>query len=139
MREGGWEECIEHHSALKITIDKARANSLIDTAKGRTNYFKSQVVNETSASFIFEGYYASVLELLHAIVILQGYKVDNHVCLGYYLRDVLKNPKLFRFFYDCRFKRNSLVYYGKKMDLLIAKNSIQKCKKLISELNSLLV
>ena len=138
MKEGSWEECIGHNTALKVTPDKARAHSLIDTAKGRADYFKKQTINEMNASFIFEGYYASVLELLHAIVILHGYKVENHVCLGYYVRDILKNSGLFRLFDDCRFKRNSLVYYGQKMDFLVAKNSIQKCKKLISELNLLL-
>jgi len=86
---------------------------------------------------VFEGYYSSILEMLHAIVVLEGYKVNNHICLGYYLRDVLKNDELFRFFDDCRFKRNSLVYYGKRMDFEIAKDSIEKAKKLIKELKNI--
>jgi hypothetical protein len=42
-------------------------------------------------------------------------------------------------FDDCRFKRNSLVYYGKTLDLSVAKESIEKCKQLIIELKILII
>jgi uncharacterized protein (UPF0332 family) len=87
---------------------------------------------------VFEDYYSSVLELLHTIVLLEGYNVGNHVCLGYYLRDILKEEHLFRIFDDCRFKRNSLVYYGKRMDFETAKDAIKKAEKLIAELKKLI-
>ena len=73
--------------------------------------------------------------MLHAMLLFQGFKVSNHICLGYYLRDVLNKVNLFRWFDDCRFKRNSLVYYGRKMDFETAKHAIQKCKSLIKELH----
>jgi hypothetical protein len=47
------------------------------------------------------------------------------------LRDVINENELFRIFDDCRYKRNSLVYYGRHMDFDIAKEAIEKCKKLI--------
>ena len=50
----------------------------------------------------------------------------------------MKNQELFRLFDDCRFKRNSLIYYGRKMEFDIAKSSIEKCKKLIEELNKII-
>jgi len=37
-------------------------------------------------------------------------------------------------FDDLRFKRNSLTYYGKRMDFETAKQAIEKCKRLIREL-----
>ena len=133
-----WNDCIFNKSSFKTRPDKAKVKSLIDTAKGRNEYLKKGVIDEDSANFVFEGYYSSALELLHALVLLNGFKVKNHVCLGYYLRDVLKKDDLFRIFDDWRFKRNSLVYYGKRMELDVAKEAIFKCKKLIRELSKLI-
>ena len=136
-KESTWEECVESTSSLKISHDPAKARSLVDTAKGRINFLKSTSLAENSANYIFEGYYSSVLEILHALVLQEGYKVSNHLCLGYYLRDVLEEDSLFRAFDDCRYKRNSLVYYGRKMDFETAKIAIEKCLRLIKEIELL--
>lgn len=137
-KESTWQECLESTSSLRISPNLGKAKSLIDTAKGRIEFLKSTSLAENNANYVFEGYYSSLLEILHALVLLRGYKVQNHICLGYYLRDVLKNDSLFRFFDDCRYKRNSLVYYGRKMDFETAKISIEKCLKLIKEVEQLL-
>ena len=136
-KESTWEECIESNSSINISPDKSKAKSLVDTAVGRNKFLDKSELNEESSNYIFEGYYSSTLEILHALVLLKGYKVSNHICLGYYLRDILNNKKLFRLFDDCRFKRNSLVYYGRKMDFETGKSAIEKCKSLIKELNEL--
>ena len=133
MKESSWGECIDYSSAVKITPDKEKAASLMETAEGRIQA-SAKELTEKNANFVFEDYYSSVLELVHILVLLNGYKVSNHVCLGFYLRDVLKNSEMFRLFDDCRFKRNSLVYYGKRMDFETAKHSIEKAKKLVIEL-----
>jgi len=138
MKPSTWNECIDFNTSLKISPDKPKARSLIDTAQGRITYLKEHEIKQENANYIFEGYYASVLEQIHALLLLQGFKSENHICLGFYLRDTLKREDLFRMFDDCRFKRNSLVYYGKKMDFETAKEAIQKCIKLIKELNFLL-
>ena len=134
MKESSWGECLNCSSAIKITPDKEKAASLIETAEERIK-FSLRELNEKNANYVFEDYYSSILEMLHALILLKGYKVSNHICLGYYLRDVLKNDELFRLFDDCRYKRNSLVYYGKRMDFDTAKDAIEKAKKLIKELN----
>ena len=136
-KESTWAECIESTSSLEVSPDPAKVKSLIDTAKGRIEFLKSSSLAENNANYIFEGYYSSGLEMLYALVLLNGYKVQNHICLGYYLRDVLKKDSLFRLFDDCRYKRNSLVYYGRKMDFETAKVSIEKCLKLIKEIELL--
>ncbi len=137
-KESDWEECLESNSSLPIQPDKAKAKSLIDTALGRVSYLEKQKLEENDANYIFEGYYSSALELLHALLFIEGYKVINHICLGHYLKDILKKENLFRLFDNCRFRRNSLLYYGRKMDLAGAKESIQKCQELIEELKKLL-
>ncbi|MBI4452858.1 hypothetical protein HY637_05490 [Candidatus Woesearchaeota archaeon] len=137
MKESTWTECLNYSSAIKITPDKEKAESLIETAESRIQV-STKELTEKNANFVFEDYYSSILELVHAVVILDGYKVNNHICLGYYIRDILKNEDLFRLFDDCRFKRNSLVYYGKRMDFETAKDSIEKAKRLVKELKSII-
>lgn len=137
-KESTWEECLESSASLKVTPNKAKVTSLIDTATGRVQFLAETNIKESNANYIFESYYSSVLELMHALVLLHGYKVGNHICLGYYLRDILQKQDIFKLFDDCRFKRNSLVYYGRKMDFETAKLGIEKSKQLIAELNNLL-
>lgn len=138
MREGSWNECMETGSALKVTSDRFKINSLAETANGRIEYLNTNKVNENNANYVFEGYYTSILEMLHAVLLSDGYRVSNHICAGYYLRDVLKREGLFRAFDDLRFKRNSLTYYGRRMDFHTARESIRKSVDLIRELKGLL-
>ncbi len=134
MKESSWEDCLEN-STVKISPDNQRAESLIETSEERLILIKE--INEKNANFIFEDYYTSIMELLQALVLKKGYKISNHVCLGFYLRDFLKRDDLFRLFDDLRYKRNSLTYYGKRMDFETSKKAIENSKKLIKELKRL--
>lgn len=134
FKEASWEDCLDN-SALKISPDNKRADSLVETAEERLSLIKE--ITEKNSNFVFEDYYTSVLELLQAMVLKQGYKISNHICLGFYLKDFLKREDLFRLFDDLRYKRNSLTYYGKRMDFETAKKAIENSKKLIKELKRL--
>ncbi|MEK6937959.1 MAG: hypothetical protein AABX04_02850 [Nanoarchaeota archaeon] len=136
--ETDWEECLETSSSVRVSPNPAKARSLIDTAMGRIVFLSENQIKENNANYLLESYYSSVIELLHALVVLEGYSVGNHICLGYYLRDIMDKPELYRLFDDCRIKRNGLVYYGRRMDFDTAKIGIEKCQKLIKELNVLL-
>lgn len=131
MKKASWQECLETNSAIKISPDEGRAKSLRETALKRISLIKE--VNEQNCNFVFEDYYTSIMELLQAKVILKGYKVLNHLCLGYYLRDVLKREELFIGFDDLRYKRNALTYYGSRMSFRTAKKAIIKCKEMIKK------
>lgn len=135
MKEVNWEDCLSNNSARKITPDIMRAKSLVETAQSRIELIRD--VNEKNSNFVFEDYYTSALEILQAIAFKSGYNILNHVCLGFFLKDVLKKEDLFRIFDDIRFKRNSLTYYGKRMDFEVAKDAIEKCKKLIREISKI--
>ena len=132
MKEINWEDCLTNTSAKSITPDIHRAEALIETAKERISLVKE--VTEKNCNFVFEDYYTSLLELLQAIAFKKGFNILNHVCLGFYMRDVLKREDLFTLFDDLRFKRNSLTYYGNRMEFETAKQAIEKCKRIIKEL-----
>jgi len=134
MKEANWQDCLISNSARKVSPDIKRAESLIETARDRISLIKE--ITEKNCNFVFEGYYTSLLELIQALTFKKGFNVLNHVCLGYYLRDMLKREDLYRIFDDLRYKRNSLTYYGNRMDFETAKQSIENCKKIIRELKS---
>ncbi|MBT3262393.1 hypothetical protein HN992_03100 [Candidatus Woesearchaeota archaeon] len=132
MKEASWEECVEYNSAKKVSPNLERADSLRGVAEERIGIIKE--ITLKNCNFVFEDYYTSLLELLQALIIQRGYKILNHICLGYFLRDVLKEDRLYNLFDDLRYKRNSLTYYGNKMDFETAKQSIENSKTLMKEL-----
>ena len=136
MREADWNDCIVQNSARQVTPDFNRAKSLIETAKERISLITE--INQKNCNYVFEDYYTSLLELLQALAFKEGFNVLNHICIGYYIRDNLKREDLYMIFDDLRFKRNSLTYYGKRMDFEIAKEAIDKCVKLIKEIKLLI-
>ena len=137
MKEASWSDCLYSNSSVKITPDKEKAKSLIETAEDRIES-SAKELTEKNTNYVFEDYYSSILEMLHALALLDGYKINNHVCLGFFLRDVLSKEDLFRLFDDCRYKRNSLVYYGKRMDFETAKDAIEKTKRLMNKLKNMI-
>ena len=133
MKEASWNDCMANKSARETSSDIKRAASLIETANERIILIKE--VNEKNCNFVFEDYYTSLIELLQAMTFKKGFDILNHVCLGYYLRDVLEREDLYQIFDDMRYKRNSLTYYGSRMEYETAKQAINQCKRLISEVN----
>ncbi len=132
MKDANWSDCLISRNAISVTPNIRRAESLIETANERISLVKE--INERNCNFIFEDYYTSLLEILQAIVFKKGFNILNHMCLGYYLRDVLKREDLYLLFDSMRYKRNSLTYYGSRMDFETAKQAIDKCKIVIKEL-----
>ncbi|MFT4309661.1 MAG: hypothetical protein ACMXYL_04190 [Candidatus Woesearchaeota archaeon] len=135
MKEADWEDCLYNNTARIISPDCGRARSLIETADERISLINE--VNERNCNFVFEDYYASIVEIIQARLFLLGFNVLNHVCLGFYLRDVMNRDDLFNIYDDLRYKRNSLTYYGTRMDYATAKQAIMLSKKMIKELKEL--
>ena len=118
MKETNWNDCLINKSAKTITPDINRAESLTETAKERISLIKE--ITEKNCNFVFEDYYTSLLELLQAMAFKKGYNILNHICLGFY------------------FKRNSLTYYGSRMDFETARQAIEKSRKLLNEFRKIL-
>lgn len=137
-KSSSWTDCIIQKSAITVSPDKAKAKSLIAIAHARIEFITKIKLEESNANFIFENYYSSILEIIHALILLNGFKIENHICLGYYLRDILKREELFRIFDNARSKRNSLIYYGQRMDFETAKDIIEKIKRLSVELEKII-
>ncbi|MBN2330876.1 MAG: hypothetical protein JXC85_03605 [Candidatus Aenigmarchaeota archaeon] len=136
MKERSWNDCLNNMTARRVSPDTGRAESLLETAKERIELIKE--INEKNCNFVFEDYYTSLIELLQSMAFKDGYNILNHLCLGFYLREALKMERLYTIFDDMRFKRNSLTYYGSRMDFDTAKDAIEKCKRIMNDLEKLI-
>lgn len=135
-KDACWKDCLDNSNAYIASVDAFKARSLIGTAEARIRFTRKIILNSENARFIFEDFYSSLVEMLHALMLLYGFRADNHICLGFYLRDVLGSENMFRVFDVCRTKRNGIVYYGKNMDIETAKDLLFKTKNLINEISN---
>jgi len=85
-----FKECIECNAVREITKDFGKINYLIKTANSRIKFLKTNNISKDNVNFIFEGYYSSITEYLHSLSLQKGWKIENHICLGYFLRDYLE-------------------------------------------------
>lgn len=134
MNQESWKDCLSEYTAIKSTPDAQRAKALIETAKARIKANSAMPVTEENSNFIFEAHYTSALEYLQALVLIQGFRISNHLCIGYYIKDMLKEQKLFTIFDNCRKERNALTYYGKFLRHEIAEKRIKELKVLIDDI-----
>ena len=132
MKEKNFQDCTKNNTVRTITPDPQRQKSLTETAEQRISLVNE--ITEKNCNFVFEDYYTSIIEILQAKAFKDGYNILNHICLGFYLRDFQKRDDLYTIFDDIRYKRNSLTYYGIRMDYEVAKDAIDKCKRMLKEL-----
>ncbi len=132
-----WKTCIDEGNSVKITPDNKRANFLISRSEETLSVLKKIKIDDNNCSVFFANYYDALLELLHALMYFNGYKVRNHYCLGYYLRDVLKDKKSYEIFDRARTIRNSTIYYGNKFDKNIYDDMIKQMLEIFNKLKKL--
>ncbi len=86
---------------------------------------KTANINEINISAYVSLAYDSLREVLEALCILKGHKVLSHICIGEFLKSVLED-----FDYDefdrMRWIRNSINYYGEKVEFEQGKELIAK-------------
>ena len=111
-----WEESIENGKAIKITPDKERAISLINSSLKILKIIEKMKLEKENGFFILTNYYDVVLESMHALLYREGFKVLDHLSIGYYIKDVLKNVEFFNVFDKYRKIRNGILYYGREID-----------------------
>jgi hypothetical protein len=123
-----WNNCLDEGNSVKITANKKRAAFLVKQAENTLSVLYKIKIDESNASVFFTNYYDALLELLHAMMYAEGYKVKNHYCLGYYLRDVMKDHRSFDVFDRSRQLRNSTIYYGDIFEKAVLLEAIKQIK-----------
>ncbi len=125
-----WDECLKRRIAKRISKDSELIKSLIKTSKNKTeSEEKLKLTIVTSASKISLAY-DSLREILEALSIKEGYKVYNHECYTYFLKEILKQSLNGDEFDELRRIRNSINYYGKDISIKEAEDILNRIKKL---------
>ena len=130
-----WNEC-EKGFIRKVEVDSERINSIKEKALLRLELIDSLVPNEKTISFIVEGYYEIIKELLVAYLLQNGLKSKNHQCLISYFGK--ENPELEHetmIISKMSYYRNRLDYYGETIPITFFDENKDEIKTIINKLN----
>lgn len=125
-----WATCIQKSIAKKIKTDTNLKNSLLKASEKKKETNKLIPLNDNTASTKISIVYDTLRETLEALAILKGYKVYNHECYKFFLKEVLKESSWGDQFDSLRIIRNDLNYYGKEITTQEAKPLLEKMKEL---------
>jgi len=109
------DECLKKGFIRKININTELIKSLIEMSNINEQTVKTALINEINISSYVSLVYESLREILEAISISFGYKVTSHLCLGELLKNLIEDFD-FNEFDRIRYIRNSINYYGVKVD-----------------------
>ena len=85
-----WKDCIKKRIAKAVGIDLDLIESLTKTSYNKLlSEEKLSLDSSTSGSKISLAY-DSLRELLEALTIKQGFKIYNHECYAYFLKEILE-------------------------------------------------
>lgn len=121
---------------FRISKDSVRAKDLFEMAEERMNDIISVIPKDKHYKFI-EEYYEVIVQLITALMYLDGFKTLSHIGLIDYLS---KNYKEFtsseiKLIDILRKFRHGTVYYGKKVGSEFLLNYNSDIESLISKLN----
>lgn len=119
------EECWRKDLIKKTRINKELIKSLMEMSDIKETTVKTAGLTEKNISAYVSLAYDSLREILEAICISHGYKVLSHICIGEFLKSLVKEFD-YTEFDRLRYVRNSINYYGVKIDFQQGKDIIEK-------------
>lgn len=133
-----WNLC-ESKFIRIVEVDEEKIASIIETADKRLAFIKSNKATNENVSFIVEGYYDIIKELLVALLLKNGLKSSNHQCLiSYFYKEHTDFEFETNLISQMSYLRNRLNYYGEKIDFEFYEKNKEEFDKLINLLKSLI-
>lgn len=126
-----WGECTAKF-IRKVHPDPARIKSIVELAKERWDFVKGIPLTDKNVSFVFDGYYEVVKELLVALMLKKGMRSGNHQCLfTFFLREYPNNEAEANLISQMSFLRNRLEYYGERVDYIYFKEKYKSFEGIV--------
>jgi len=119
------EECFQKGLIKKTEVDENLIKSLIEMSKIKEDAVRKASVDNVNISAYISLAYDSLREAMEAICIYKGYKVLSHICIGELLKNLFKEFE-YEEFDRLRWIRNSINYYGTKVEFKQGKEIINK-------------
>jgi len=134
-----WKLC-ESKFIRKVGKDEEKIASILDTAEKRLAFIKSNEVSIENVSFIVEGYYEIVKEMLVAFLLKNGLKSSNHQCLiSYFYKEHPDYEFEAKLIFQMSYLRNRLNYYGEKIDMEFYNKNKEEFGKLINLIKGIIL
>ena len=89
-------------------------------------------MDDVTATSKFSLAYESLREALEALAIKKGYKIYNHECYTYFLKEIIRESEKSDEFDSIRKIRNAVNYYGKELKPKQAEDLIKRIRNLRS-------
>ena len=131
-----FEYCLNEGKTKRVAPNKIRAASLFRSANQAIGTSKVIPLNPNTPKTILRELYEGLREYCEAIGYKHGYKFLDHESIGYFLRDILNKPLLYKKFDRYRKLRNGINYYGEEIDIETVKEAIMEIPKLAEELEN---
>jgi len=129
-----FENSLVNGKAKKVIPNKIRASSLFNSSIQAIETARVIQLNQNTLKSILRELYEGLREYCEAIGYLKGYKFLDHESIGYFLKDILKEPSVSAKFDRYRRLRNGINYYGEDIDIETVKEAIIEIPNLIKEL-----
>jgi len=129
-----FENSLIEGKAKKVMPNKIRTSSLFKSSIQAIETAKVIQLSPDTLKSILRELYEGLREYCEAIGYLKGYKFLDHESIGYFLKDILKEPSVSAKFDRYRKLRNGINYYGEDIDIETVKEAIIEIHKLVKEL-----
>jgi len=133
-----FKECTRKRIAKEVTKDEELIKSLLKTSQNKSHSEKKLELNEMTSVSKISLLYDSLRELLEALALKNGFKIYNHECYTYFLKEMLNESAKADEFDDLRKIRNSINYYGKEISIQEAKVVLERLENLRYQILELL-
>lgn len=133
-----WKECCYKRLAKKVSQDLDLAKSMLESSNGKYFTASSIKIKPKTASSAISLFYDSLREMLEAVAVKKGYKIYNHECYTWFIKEVLGEEEFASEFDRIRKIRNSINYYGRKLAVEDAVEIKKEIKKLREKAKKLL-
>lgn len=112
-----WQECLENKIVNKTLKNLELARSIFHTAIDRKNFI-DKASAKGNERFVVEGYYETLMELIHSILAINSFKSYNHECSIEFLAEFYSkefDKSEINFLQRLRMLRNLIKYEGKNI------------------------
>lgn len=134
-----WQQCLNAKNVKRSIYDINLIKSLIKTSENKLKSQEKLEIDNITANSKISLAYDSLRELLEALAIKNGYKIYNHECYTYFLKEIILNSYFGDEFDIIRRVRNDINYYGREINMEEAKSLIRKIINLRSLISNLLI
>ncbi|MBI5072816.1 hypothetical protein HZA99_03280 [Candidatus Woesearchaeota archaeon] len=134
-----WTTCKEDF-VREAEKDPSKIQSLIKMADARVKFLKSVPFTPEQTSFLVEGYYEAIKELLTALLLSKGLRSKNHQCLiTYFYKNYPQHEAEAYLIAEMNYARNRLNYYGEQIPSAFYEKNKEKFEKVIFIVKGLIV